>query len=97
FHVTGVQTCALPIYGASIRGSLTSAWQSCGTCHTRQFEAWATSRHVNAYATLASVGAENDPKCIGCHVETFETTNGSRRREQSQIGRASCRERADST
>lgn len=58
--------------GAAYVGS-----EACKTCHPQAFEAWAKSKHAQAWETLEA--AEKDPKrygwpvtaypdCVGCHV-----------------------------
>src|SRR5690606_41006847 len=88
FHVTGVQTCALPIYGEqALRMVGGGGWgPGCGRCDPPGEEL------AQLRVTLAKAGRE----CRIREGERFElrhdphSPDAERRR---QIGRASCRER----
>jgi 2',3'-cyclic-nucleotide 2'-phosphodiesterase (5'-nucleotidase family) len=41
--------------------------QLCGTCHKKEHEVWAASRHSHAMDTLKKTSQEFDPECVGCH------------------------------
>jgi hypothetical protein len=50
--------------------------ENCHTCHGYEYDAWATKRHAHAYQTLAGVGSQYDPECVGCHVVGFGYESG---------------------
>ncbi|MEJ0089000.1 MAG: multiheme c-type cytochrome [Limisphaerales bacterium] len=53
--------------------------ESCFTCHKTAADAWASSAHAHAFATLTARKADADPKCIGCHTVGFGDASGYRR------------------
>lgn len=69
-------------------------WQSCGSCHPRETEAWQETRHAKAYQTLEDKGQQFNFKCIPCHVTGIspETSqdNYSLPRDLLAVGCESC-------
>ena len=53
--------------------------EKCVACHQAAGAVWAASGHARAFATLINVGADADPKCIGCHTVGFGDASGYRR------------------
>lgn len=41
--------------------------QMCGTCHKKELEVWAATKHSHAMETLKKTSQEFDPECTGCH------------------------------
>src|SRR5205823_9141535 len=78
--VTGVQTCALPIYGCSCRGSVRGATAS---RRRRRSGSW-PARSSPPTARTRSRPSLSEP-----------TSRTSSARASGQIGRASCREREE--
>src|SRR5690606_40893756 len=86
FHVTGVQTCALPIYTAPFEPLVRE-----GRLHGRgsseakgqvMAHVWAVRAHLESTGRGAPAGGESE---------------AARRRRGGEIGRASCRERVEAT
>jgi hypothetical protein len=50
-------------------------WQTCGSCHPRETEAWQETRHARAYRTLEDKGQQFNFKCIPCHVTGISLEN----------------------
>lgn len=48
----------------------------CKTCHEKQFDFWAGTKHSSAYLVLFSKNQHFDPECIGCHSLGFLKPNG---------------------
>lgn len=48
----------------------------CRTCHEKQFNFWAGTKHASAYLVLYSKNQHFDPECIGCHSLGFESPLG---------------------
>ncbi|MHB8080289.1 MAG: multiheme c-type cytochrome, partial [Candidatus Krumholzibacteriia bacterium] len=40
----------------------------CALCHVGTHASWATTGHESAYETLAAIGQNENPACIGCHT-----------------------------
>src|SRR5690606_39331317 len=78
FHVTGVQTCALPIYGRRPGGLFRA-----GSAELRQRPGSAADPPVSRLRALRR-SAEPARRCAAA--------GGTARRSPAQIGRASCRE-----
>lgn len=53
--------------------------ESCQACHAGDHAGWADSGHAHAFDTLVAVGAEADPRCIGCHTVGFGEPTGYHR------------------
>jgi Cytochrome c554 and c-prime len=49
---------------------------SCRSCHTKQYDFWATTKHSAAYLVLFSKNQHFDPECISCHSVGFEQPGG---------------------
>jgi hypothetical protein len=49
---------------------------TCRTCHTKQYDFWATTKHSAAYLVLFSKNQHFDPECISCHSIGFEQPGG---------------------
>jgi hypothetical protein len=49
---------------------------ACGGCHAPALAQWKTSKHARALSTLARVGRDRDPSCVGCHVTGFLQPGG---------------------
>lgn len=41
--------------------------QVCGTCHKKEHEVWAATKHSHAMDALKKTSQEFDPECVGCH------------------------------
>lgn len=50
--------------------------ETCGKCHTEQYQQWKKSKHSNAYRTLTQAGRQGDPNCLMCHTSGFGTKKG---------------------
>jgi hypothetical protein len=48
--------------------------EACGTCHSRELEAWRGTRHARALATLAARSRGRDPECVVCHTVGWRRT-----------------------
>src|SRR5690606_39412232 len=86
FHVTGVQTCALPISGVSPRSGdvereLNYQWTAEGL----------ERLYIRSHVVLAAKAAKVQP--IGGLWQDIKDLEGLRKAAQFKIGRASCRER----
>src|SRR5690606_39524241 len=91
FHVTGVQTCALPIYAIDFKGT--------ALMHPLIMEEkeWTLDGIQNGFIVLKCVG-EHTPIQEGVQVRRIsDGQNTYFSREHIQIGRASSRERKGST
>ena len=49
---------------------------ACAVCHPSEHATWRYTEHAFAIDTLAVRGADNDPKCVGCHVVGFGDRGG---------------------
>src|SRR5690606_40286425 len=94
FHVTGVQTCALPIlnYSAALIEGRTvrASARQCGIDKNTSFR-W---RH--RFLTLPAAAKANHLEGVVEADETFFPVSCKGQRQLDQIGRASCRERVQS-
>src|SRR5690606_39395066 len=81
FHVTGVQTCALPIFAARALRIAEDDWRH-AIAGVEGPETWSTPAYRAMPIELAGIG-------ITASLELWRATGG-------QIGRASCRGRVDS-
>src|SRR5690606_39279006 len=88
FHVTGVQTCALPISGATGSGRLPWA----GTIPVP----WTPPAGHGAGGVTRMAGWATGPPAITRPRFWYPPRSGSRR-FQLEIGRASCRERVETS
>ncbi|MEW6355355.1 MAG: multiheme c-type cytochrome [Planctomycetota bacterium] len=52
--------------------------EECRECHKEAYEAWKTSDHARAFATLAAKKYEYDRDCLGCHVVGLGSPDGYR-------------------
>src|SRR5690606_40001107 len=87
FHVTGVQTCALPIFGTLSPENMTS--REDGSLITATlWNAESISAEFNRYTS-------RDPLCCPSQKSsvTYTITNNKLKASEVKIGRASCRER----
>lgn len=50
--------------------------QHCRTCHQKQFDFWATTKHSSAYMVLFSKNQHFNPECISCHSLGYKTEGG---------------------
>ncbi len=50
--------------------------QTCGFCHTAQFEQWKNTRHAIAFNELLEKNRHWVPKCAACHVTGFGHPKG---------------------
>lgn len=53
---------------SATRAQFLSSWQTCGTCHPGQFNAWKASRHSFAFETLLHRQQSGDARCASCHT-----------------------------
>lgn len=60
-----------PTVGGSYAGATV-----CGSCHADAFDLWRQSGHAHALATLAELGKEGAPECVGCHTVGAGFTGG---------------------
>src|SRR5207253_5244958 len=81
-HVTGVQTCALPIFG---RSAWTIAARSAISLRTCTGAMPSSPEVANAASTIAAG--------LPARVAARRSARAARRTRRSEIGRASCRER----
>ncbi len=49
---------------------------TCTRCHTSEARAYSSTKHAQAFQTLAAKGQQNNPDCVSCHVVGFEYVNG---------------------
>jgi hypothetical protein len=52
---------------------------SCAKCHPGADRIWRETRHVHAFASLVTAGADADPNCLACHTVGFGSPGGYRR------------------
>jgi hypothetical protein len=65
--------------------------EKCLACHKDAAAAWTASAHARAFATLVTLKADADPKCIGCHTVGFGSPSGYRREfEGSKLINVGC-------
>jgi len=50
--------------------------QHCRTCHQKQYDFWATTKHSSAYLVLFAKNEHFNPECIGCHSLGFQEPGG---------------------
>ncbi len=50
--------------------------QSCESCHKSAYEAWKSSKHASAMATLIAKQRQEAPPCVECHVLGFTAKGG---------------------
>jgi hypothetical protein len=50
---------------------------ACTKCHKEAREVWDSTRHANAYATLADQDKQFNLDCVSCHVTGYEQPAGS--------------------
>lgn len=48
----------------------------CVSCHSAEFARWAYTDHAQAWQSLVSRGAADNPECIGCHSTAFGQEGG---------------------
>lgn len=48
----------------------------CRTCHQKQYDFWAGTKHASAYLVLFAKNQHFDAECIGCHTLGFEDARG---------------------
>jgi hypothetical protein len=48
----------------------------CRTCHTKQYDFWAGTKHASAIMVLYAKNQHFDPECIGCHSLGFQSPAG---------------------
>lgn len=51
----------------------------CRTCHQKQYDFWAKTKHASAYLVLFAKNQHFDPECIMCHSIGFEDPRGFRK------------------
>src|SRR5690606_39785630 len=93
-HVTGVQTCALPISFLKVQDGCD---YSCSFCTIPMARGGSRSDTIDKLAEAAAAIAASGVKEIvltGVNTGDFGIRQGER---QDQIGRASCRERVERT
>src|SRR5690606_40926593 len=93
FHVTGVQTCALPIWRAggtpSERSGANVSFVIC-PAHTRSHSAAVTSAR-GACAAVSSATRNDAPEvCRWSRIRSWTAVD-----DETEIGRAACRERGE--
>lgn len=49
---------------------------ACKVCHLQQYKQWTETPHARAFYLLLGKGAENDPKCLECHVTGLSLPGG---------------------
>lgn len=50
--------------------------RTCFTCHEAAWQAYASTSHRRAYASLRSDGQSNEPDCLVCHTTGYQYKNG---------------------
>lgn len=48
----------------------------CRTCHQKQYDFWAKTKHATAYLVLFAKNQHFDPECVACHTLGFEDPRG---------------------
>src|SRR5690606_39987898 len=87
FHVTGVQTCALPIFYSSLATAESRSSRPLRQAPCRMSASKAPAKHSSRQALLSIL--------LSLSAATRRNTQASARRPE--IGRASCRERGQIT
>src|SRR5690606_40084593 len=88
FHVTGVQTCALPIFGGYFCAdtwTTACAWRRRGKVSKRSWD--------ERIPSCCTVGVSRTQTDVPHELRSFPEAERQELRTQIQIGRASCRER----
>lgn len=62
--------------------------QQCKTCHAKEYEDWAKTKHAAALNTLV-VSGKTTPDCLQCHSETFRVI-GKYVAPESKVGGVDC-------
>src|SRR5690606_39799011 len=92
FHVTGVQTCALPISWRNVVLSLLASIRS------KRGETSAAKEALEAAVAATPPGADGRrlrSRCAAIGMELEAAEGRFRHRDAVEIGRASCRERVE--
>lgn len=50
--------------------------ETCGQCHSSQYNSWQRTAHARAYKTLTDARRAGDPDCLMCHTSGFGTERG---------------------
>ncbi len=58
----------------------------CQTCHSREYQHWATTAHARAYETLVKREKTSDPSCLACHT----TGHGTPQNATSRFENVQC-------
>jgi len=48
----------------------------CRTCHEKQYDFWANTKHASAYLVLFAKNQHFDPECVSCHTLGFQSPGG---------------------
>jgi hypothetical protein len=50
--------------------------RSCMSCHEDAWQAYISSGHRSAFATIRNKGQSSEPECISCHTTGYSYVNG---------------------
>jgi hypothetical protein len=64
--------------------------EECGYCHEEAVAFWKTTRHHDAYQTLASIGKAKNLDCIYCHVTGFGEPGGATLADHDRLRDVQC-------
>jgi hypothetical protein len=64
--------------------------EECSTCHAKEAEFWASTRHAHAFATLEERGKQLDYECTGCHVTGWDEPGGSTMAKNDTLRNVQC-------
>ncbi|MCB0825118.1 MAG: hypothetical protein KDC26_02925 [Armatimonadetes bacterium] len=59
--------------------------KACQSCHQREYDIWAHSKHAEALKTLEKDGHDFDPDCVSCHVVGLDSTKGFKSRDLTPL------------
>jgi Cytochrome c554 and c-prime len=77
-HVASENLLAAVPKQKSPNGQAFAGTANCLKCHAKAHQVWTKSAHAHAFRTLANVGHQADPDCVGCHVVGLEFQGGFR-------------------
>jgi len=64
--------------------------EECGYCHKAAVDFWKTTRHSEAWETLATVGKQWNRDCIGCHLTGWAEPGGATLGDNDKLREVQC-------
>lgn len=61
--------------------------QTCATCHAGIHDAWSSTGHASALASLTSIGMGNNDQCLACHTIGFDATVANGGYDEQRVAR----------